>query len=176
MSIRDLPDDCWVAVFKWVDQDRDFEPLSLVSKRFLSITNHLRSSLVICDKTLLPRLLARFPNLSSLNLTRFPRRGDAHALLSHISHSHLPLLTCLNLSGRTKLPLHDGVRKIETLKSLICSCIGPYKDTDFVHIVRCFPMLQELDITYPVPVGGVSDDAIKSLALGLPKLNKERRP
>ncbi|KAK7253148.1 hypothetical protein RIF29_37618 [Crotalaria pallida] len=197
MSRRDIPEDCWEAVLRRVvvsedkdeDEDEDevnvvFEPLSLVSKQFLSLTNRLRSSLPIRTtstdtKIILPPLLSRFPNLTSLDLSIHHsrsssalRRRDSHALLSYIFHhcSALPLIY-LNISGHQKLPFDQPIPKMQTLKSLICSHFGPLPDSDLAHIPRCFPMLQELDFSNPT-VPGLSADALCSLALGLPMLNK----
>ncbi|KAK7266322.1 hypothetical protein RIF29_18965 [Crotalaria pallida] len=61
-TIKDLPEECWEAVLKFLDHHRYFEPLSLVSKQFLSITNRLRSSLLIRSDTLISRLFSRIFN------------------------------------------------------------------------------------------------------------------
>jgi len=78
-SDLDLPDDCYL------------KSLSVVSKHFLSITNHYKFSLTILYPTLLvlPRLLQRFTKLTSLNLSSY--YGDLDALLTQISRYPLKL-------------------------------------------------------------------------------------
>jgi hypothetical protein len=67
-----LRDECWEHIFKFLNcygghyYNTYLESLSIVSKQFLSITNRLRSSLIIHDAThpFLGRLFQRFPNLT----------------------------------------------------------------------------------------------------------------
>ncbi|XP_027344856.1 F-box/LRR-repeat protein 4-like [Abrus precatorius] len=180
-----LPDECWELVMKFliINHHRYLEPLSLVSKQFLSITNRLRFSLIISQPTLpfLPRLLLRFPSLTSLDLTRF--RGDLHAPLRHISRSSLPLKS-LNISHHPTIPA-NGLRalgkNVKSLNSLICSDVGSLRNADLILIADCFPFLEELDLSFPKDAGSnypnsfdgpVSDFGVKILSLGLPKLRK----
>ncbi|XP_058761260.1 F-box protein SKP2B-like [Vicia villosa] len=107
-----LSDDYWEHVFTFLinrsdgnTQDNNkfhFKSLSLVSKRFLSITNTLLLSLTISSLLLsLPTtLLHRFSNLNSLNLSFTVRLIP---ITSHFIHSLLPLkaLTSLTLSRWT---------------------------------------------------------------------------
>ncbi|XP_039052591.1 protein TRANSPORT INHIBITOR RESPONSE 1-like [Hibiscus syriacus] len=64
----ELPEECWESIFSFLEHHRYSEPLSLVCKRFLSITSHLRRTLTITDPTLesLPNILLRFPNLTTI--------------------------------------------------------------------------------------------------------------
>ncbi|GAU35699.1 hypothetical protein TSUD_258740 [Trifolium subterraneum] len=153
-----LPRECWESIFKFLlinDADgnnhRYLESLSLVCKQFLTITNNLRFSLTICDPTLpfLPHLFQRFPNLTSLNLTRF--EGDIDALLTQISTFPLHLKS-LNLSNQPTIPsngLRAFAKKITSLTSLTCSNIHKICTYDLVLISDCFPSLQELDLSNP---------------------------
>ncbi|KAK7255170.1 hypothetical protein RIF29_28574 [Crotalaria pallida] len=159
MSITNLqlPNECWELVFTFLSQDhhhldvdhhRYLEPLSLVSKYFLSITNNLRSSLVISDRTLphLACLFARFPMLRSLRIRHFT--GDLDALLCQISLSSLSLES-LSISSRRTIPA-IGFRALgknmKTLKSLSCTHVACLKTGDLLLISECFPFLQELKI------------------------------
>lgn len=135
-----LPDECWESIFKFLiitttynDNKHSYlESLSLVSKQFLSITNSLRFSLTICHPTLpsLPRLFNRFPNLTSLDLTRFTRcfsqKSDLDALLCQISTFPLNNIKSINLSNQSTIP-SNGLRalseKCTSLTSLTCSNI-----------------------------------------------------
>ncbi|KAL5759051.1 hypothetical protein ACOSP7_021662 [Xanthoceras sorbifolium] len=67
---KDLPQDCWELIFKSLPDERHFESISLVSYRFLSITNNLRSSLNITHQTLplLRKLFLRFKNIKRIDL------------------------------------------------------------------------------------------------------------
>ncbi|CAJ2656356.1 F-box/LRR-repeat protein [Trifolium pratense] len=174
-----LPHECWELIFKFLlindagDAERNhryFESLSLVSKQFLSITNHLRFSLTICDPTLpfLPHLFQRFPNLTSLNLTRF--EGDIDALLTQISTFPLHLKS-LKISNKSNIPangLREFSKKITSLTSLTCSHIGKIRSHDLVLISDCFPLLQELDLSNPRKV----PSELNSKFFVLPKLRK----
>jgi F-box/leucine-rich repeat protein 2/20 len=127
------------------------ESFSVVSKQFLSITNHLRFSLTICDPTrpFLHYLFKRFTNLTSLNLTCFS--GDLDALLSQISCFRLNL-TSLNLSNQPTIP-SNGLRafskKITTLTSLICSNIEYVYSIHLFLISECFPFSNNLTSVIP---------------------------
>jgi len=173
-----LPDDCWEQVFKIFLKDggdrRYLESLSLSSKQFLSITNRLRFSLSIWKPTLpfLYSLLHRFPYLTSIDLTRFS--GDLDALLSQISCFPLKL-TSLNLSNQPIIPtkgLQGFSQKITTLTSLTCSNIAHLHTNDFFLIADCFPLLEELDLSFPIYIDSYDDFEINALSLALPKLRK----
>ncbi|TKY64609.1 F-box/LRR-repeat protein 13 [Spatholobus suberectus] len=174
-----LPEECWELVLKFLKSPKShsLEPLSLLSKQFLSITNRIRTSLTICNPTLpfLPRLLLRFPSLTSLDLTRL-HHGHLDALLNQISRSSLPLQS-LNLSGHPTIPA-NGFRalslKSATLKSLTCAHMGSLKDADLLLIAECLPFLEHLDLSFPEDTDGsagpVSDVGVTALSLALPEL------
>ncbi|XP_057454513.1 F-box protein At1g47056-like [Lotus japonicus] len=151
-----LPEECWECVFKFLNNNNHdhhhLESLSLVSKQFLSITNRIRFSLAVHDDLLpfLPRLLHRFPNLTSLDLTRF--RGDLDALLLQISRFPLRRLTSLDFSHHETFPA-NGLRALaENTKTLtsLTSSEGSLATADLHLITDCFPFLQELDIRIKV--------------------------
>jgi F-box and leucine-rich repeat protein 2/20 len=147
---------------------RYLESLSLFSKQFLSITNRLRFSLTICNPTLpfLPKLLHRFLNLTSIDFTHFS--GDLDALLSQISCFPLKL-TSLNLSNQPTIPtkgLQAFSQKITTLTSLKCSNIVHLRNYDLILISKCFPFLEELDLSDPVDVDVLGN------VMPLPRLRK----
>jgi len=153
----DLPDDCWERVVRFLNDEGDdhrhryLKSLSVVSKLFLSLTNHHKFSLTILYPTLpvLPRLLQRFTKLTSLNLSSY--YGDLDALLIQISRFPLKL-TLLNLSNQLTVPA-NGLRafsqNITTLTSLICTCLYSINSTDLNLIADCFPLLEELDLGNP---------------------------
>ncbi|KAK2353015.1 F-box/LRR-repeat protein [Trifolium repens] len=163
--------ECWECIFNECDDyKRCLRSLSVLSKQFLSLTDHFRSSLIISNETipLLPRLLQRCTNLTSLNLTRF--QGDLDRFLCQISCFPLNL-TSLNLSNQHTIPAHglrEFSKKITTLTSLRCSNIVSLHNNDLVVISNCFPFLEELDLSNPKNIHG----KVNLMFLVLPKLRK----
>ncbi|KAG5008788.1 hypothetical protein AAZX31_07G024800 [Glycine max] len=173
MSVKDLPEECWELVFRFIGHGRHLESLSLVCKQFLSITNRLQFSLTIYDPTipLLPRLLLRFPRLRILDFSHL--NGHHEALLHQISQSRLDL-DLLNLSNQKTLSV-DGLRELgsnmKNLRVLICSNIGSLRDSHLVVIAYCFPFLEELDISFPLD-SQASDFGVLRLSSMLENLRK----
>ncbi|XP_004305486.1 PREDICTED: F-box protein SKP2B-like [Fragaria vesca subsp. vesca] len=181
----DLPRECWEHIFNLLDLDHpsQLSPLSLVSKQFLHITNRLLLSLKLSDPTLLPilpRLLHRFQCLKEINLSGFG--GDLNPVLHRIAISGLNLQS-LDISSRQTLPV-NGLRvfssKMMNLTSLNCCRVGFLQDTDLTLIAESFPMLQELDISYPEQGSStgssdwkpISDSGVLSLAVNLKSLRR----
>ncbi|KAL2338190.1 hypothetical protein Fmac_012636 [Flemingia macrophylla] len=179
MSCSDLglPEECWELILKSLKSDEHMEALSLASKRLLSLTNRLRSSLTLSPQTLphLPSLLRRFPSLTSLRLTPLPH-AHLHALLLHVSRSALPLRS-LHLSGHHTIP-SNGFRllslKTPPLKSLTCSHMASLSNSDLTLIAHCFPFLEHLDLSFPQNTHGsdnpVSDSGVQAISLNLSNL------
>ncbi|XP_039690652.1 uncharacterized protein, partial [Medicago truncatula] len=178
-----LPDECWECIFKFLFKDGDdddnrcsFKSLSLVSKQFLSISNCLKFSLTIYDPTppFLCDLFPRFSNLNSLDLRCY--YGDLDSLLFQISRFPLNL-TSLNFSDQDIFPA-DGLRafskNITTLTSLTCYHLETLNSTHLFLIADCFPLLEELDLSYPVKINYRSNllDGLEAISLSLFKLRK----
>ncbi|MED6208215.1 hypothetical protein PIB30_042949 [Stylosanthes scabra] len=169
----DIPDECWDLVFRFLDDGRDLGSVSMVCKLFLSISNQIQHSLKIFDKTvdLIPNLFLRFPKLKALDLSYF--NGNLEVLLNQISQSELEL-DSLHLSNQMKLPI-EGFRELgsamKNLRVLICSNIGSLDDSDLEVMATCFPLLQELDISFPLD-SQASDFGISKLSLMLENLQK----
>ncbi|KEH29068.1 putative leucine-rich repeat domain, L domain-containing protein [Medicago truncatula] len=181
-----LPDDCWLRIFKLLldgddaDCDRYLKPLSTVSKEFLSFTNRHKFSLTISSATrpFLPHFFQRFPNLTSLNLSHYYTADlptDFNAILLEISRFPMNL-RALDLSYKPIIP-KDGLRalsqKITTLTCLTCSHISSIHNTDMLLIAECFPLLEELDLSYPGK--GYNNDCtvgVEALSRELFKLRK----
>ncbi|KAK2420228.1 F-box/LRR-repeat protein [Trifolium repens] len=92
--------------------------------------------------------------------------------------SRFPLkqLTSLNISDLDAFPA-NGLRafsqKITTLTSLTCSIIWTLNTSDLFLIAECFPLLEELDLSYHHPRNCSSYvDAVEALSLALIKLRK----
>ncbi|GAU27171.1 hypothetical protein TSUD_104810 [Trifolium subterraneum] len=183
----DLPDDCWERVFRFVNEDGDEEDdnrrhylnsISLVSKQFLSITNRHKLCLRICHPTLpfLHRLLRRFTNLTTLDLSHF--HGQLNNLLIQISTFPLKQLTSLNISNQSSLPaigLQAFSSTVTSLTSLTCSNLGVF-DTfhDFKLISDCFPFLQQLDLSNPRKITTTTTLTIPFALFKLRKVNLSR--
>ncbi|XP_042510379.1 SCF E3 ubiquitin ligase complex F-box protein pof2-like [Macadamia integrifolia] len=151
---ENLPEECWELVFDRLGHNRHLEAPSLVCKRFLSISNLLRSSLTVSDPTVLLHgstlgLLRRFHQLKRIDLVEF--HGDSDRLLREVALSGLNL-EVLNLSKQKRLPV-QGMKelgaKVKTLRVLICSRLCFLQDSDLVAIADSFPSLEELDISNP---------------------------
>ncbi|CAL8133234.1 unnamed protein product [Prunus armeniaca] len=176
----DLPEECWELIIKLLDHPSHFNSLSQVCKQFLSITNRLLLSLKLSDPTvqaLLPRLLQRFRRIKQIELTGF--QGDMNSILHQIAQSGLNLES-LNVSKQPTLPV-VGLRalgsKMMDLKSLNCSKMRCFGDSDLNVIAESFPCLEELDISYHADdstIGSkpISDLGIFSLSLKLKSLRK----
>jgi len=175
-----LTDELWEIIFKFLnDSDNDnnhyLEPLSLVSKQFLSITNRLRLSIAMSDKTIpfLDRLFQRFPNLSSLDLSK---GRNLNLLLCHTEDFPLDFKS-FNFSNNGDI--HTDVlvflsKKMKNLTSLTCSGMVSVHKSDLFFIADCFPLLEELDLSYPInrsKYDFILDDDNRQL-LALPKLRK----
>ncbi|XP_059640755.1 F-box/LRR-repeat protein 4 [Cornus florida] len=153
----DLPDECWELIFNRLNHHSHFEALSLVCKRFLSISNRLRVSLAIVDPTILihgtiSKLLHRFKHLKSIDLSKYDGDIDLNRVIIEIAQSNLNLET-LNVSKQKCLPL-EGLKRLGSnmkgLKFLNCSNLSLLRDVELRVIAYSLPCLEELDISYPV--------------------------
>ncbi|GAU34679.1 hypothetical protein TSUD_67290 [Trifolium subterraneum] len=173
MSVKDFPQDCLELVFKFLGQGHDLESVSMVCKKFLSITNQVKFSLTLHDPVVqfLPRLLLRFLRLKVIDFSHF--NGELEGLLHQISQSELDL-DLVNLSNQRTLPV-DGLRelgsKMINLRVLICSNIGCLRDSHLIVISYCFPFLEELDISFPLD-SQASDFGLLRLSSMLENLRK----
>ncbi|XP_010244792.1 PREDICTED: F-box/LRR-repeat protein 2 [Nelumbo nucifera] len=151
---QDLPEECWESVFNRLDHHQHFEALSLVCKRFLSISNQLRSRLTISNPTIklhrgVSSLLQRFRGIKRIDLVDF--HGDLDRLVREIARSGLKI-EVLNMSKQRRVPtrsLEELGAKMRSLRILICSRLCFLQDSDLIAIADSFPSLEELDISYP---------------------------
>ncbi|KAF7154071.1 hypothetical protein RHSIM_Rhsim01G0032800 [Rhododendron simsii] len=164
-------DDCWELMLNRLEEDDlDLAAMSLVSKRFLSITNRLKVSLKIMDEmiSLLPGILRRFQHLKNVEIDT-ESDEDMSGLICLISQYGLNVES-LKFSCK-KIPSHDSFRELglnlKRLKALDCWRLYSLTDRDLNVIVDCFPGLEELTIG-----GYISDDGVKVLASKLKELKK----
>jgi len=144
-----LLDECWEIIIKL--SQINFNSLSLLSKQFLSITNRLWFSLSVNDTSrhYLPRLLKRFTNLTSLDLSRYNYSLDD--LLCKISNFPFNKLTSLKFPVPSAFPadgLHAFCKTVTTLTSLYCSRTYP-DHNQLLLVADCFPLLKHLDLSHP---------------------------
>ncbi|XP_058734405.1 uncharacterized protein LOC131606145 [Vicia villosa] len=152
-----FPEEILDCIFKSLNgHRRTFKSLSVVSKQFLAITNRLRSSVKITDQTIpyLDRLFQRFPNLTSLKITIQSKTiEELDDILTLISTFPLHKVKSLNLSTR---PIHihsNGLialaKTMKNLKFLTCYKMVNVEKNDLFFIAGCFPLLEELNLSYP---------------------------
>ncbi|XP_068653052.1 uncharacterized protein [Aristolochia californica] len=179
----DLPEELWESIFRCLDHCHHLEPLSLVCKRFLSISNSIRSSLSLSGDRLqsshaLFSLFRRFSHLKHVQVTGL--HPDLDLLLLQLSRSDLTLesLRLCNQNHFPELAMRELGRKMRSLKILVCSNFRLLKDRDLIVIADAFPVLEELDISSSVDLvgrlGNVTDEGIGEFAIkarGLRSIN-----
>ncbi|KAL6953581.1 hypothetical protein U1Q18_044072 [Sarracenia purpurea var. burkii] len=171
-----LPDECWELILNRLDHHSHLEAPSLACKRFLSITNELRTHFAVNPTIFklggtLSKLFARFRHLKSVDLSGF--HGDIDPVITEIAVSDLKLES-LDVSNSNCLPLECLKllgSKMKSLRVLNCSNLDVFRDIELVVIAESIPWLEELDISYPGEVG-LTDDGIKVLSSKLGVLRK----
>ncbi|XP_021736510.1 F-box/LRR-repeat protein 4-like [Chenopodium quinoa] len=145
---KELLDECWEMIFDRLEHESDRESITLVCKRFLSITNTLRDSIKFSDCTPISttsRLLQRFSNLKKIRFCNFS--GDLNEAVVAIARSGLDLEELLDVSHDRRQPafwLEELGSKMQNLKVLrFASGQG---DADLVRVADSFPELEELQI------------------------------
>lgn len=159
--VLDVPDEIWEQIISLLDHDRYLEPLSIVSKRFLSITNRLKQTLTISDPTphFLPKLFHRFPNLKNISFSDF--HGSPTSILGQISQTHFPLES-LDLSNLKNFPSEaiQGLpsSSLYSIRSLKLSNLSVINDSDLDVISQLMGNLEELDLSDPKDDYNMSED------------------
>ncbi|KAI8570342.1 hypothetical protein RHMOL_Rhmol01G0027300 [Rhododendron molle] len=182
-----FPDDCWELIFQELrkDYERDLDSISLVSKRFLSISNRVKLSLNVTDGTLplLPNLLRRFRHIKSIFIYTVAQK-DRDGVVDKIAEFGVLNLETIKFFGLTE-PSRDGFRALalnnnveNNLKVLdFCGLIS-MQDNNLVSIGDCFPRLEELRISAGNQIGKdkvaarITDDGVDALASKLKELKQ----
>ncbi|XP_060205229.1 uncharacterized protein LOC132633051 [Lycium barbarum] len=170
---KDLPEECWEVIINRIHRQSDLESVSLVCKQFLAITNRIRLQLSLIHYDTLSKLIHRFPNLTSINLSDFGRdlsdfHGDLDFILFDLANC-VSNLRQLDISNHHKLPV-VGLKELKGLRVLKCSSLTFLRDTDLYVIAESFPFLEELDISYPGYA--VTDSGIEASSVHLRNLRK----
>ncbi|KAF7153231.1 hypothetical protein RHSIM_Rhsim01G0030800 [Rhododendron simsii] len=88
-----FPDDCWELILQKLreDDERDLDSISLVSKRFFSISNRMKLSLNVNDETipLLPNLLQRFRYIETIVIKTHARKEIDGLVDGQIARSNI---------------------------------------------------------------------------------------
>uniref|UniRef100_A0A803LMW2 Uncharacterized protein n=1 Tax=Chenopodium quinoa TaxID=63459 RepID=A0A803LMW2_CHEQI len=172
---KELPDECWEIIFNRLKHESDQESITLVCKRFLSISDFLRVSLKLSGYTpitVLCRLLKRFSNLKKLQVCNF--RGDMNEAILAIARSGLDLEELVALSDCRSHPevwLEELSSSMKSLKVL--KFTGGEGDADFVRVADAFPQLEELYIKDEAPyIISVTDKGMDYMSSKLKRLRK----
>ncbi|XP_048491651.1 SCF E3 ubiquitin ligase complex F-box protein grrA-like [Beta vulgaris subsp. vulgaris] len=168
----ELLDECWDMIFKHLNHESDQDSISLVCKRFLSITNFSKVSIKVTSPSIqvLSRLLQRFTNLKKIQFCRF--QGDLNKAVCAVAQSGLDLEELdipFNESPQTVCFDELGL-KMRNLKVLDYS--GCLSDADLVKIANSFTQLVELQIGNPFNRSVVTDEGIDYLSSKLKRLRK----
>lgn len=194
-NYEELPDEIWELILNRLSNNRhpEFESLSLVSKRLLSLTNHLRQRLTVIDLTYfihgtISRLIYRFVNLKTLDLSKLKYSYLENAIHEIACSSSALNLESIDISNHDKIPIEClkelglSNRKIKVLK---CANVVRLCDEDLIAIAKFYPDLEELDVSYPkhkftidafrvysISELMITDAGIEALSLGLKNLVK----
>ncbi|KAG9138135.1 hypothetical protein Leryth_001375 [Lithospermum erythrorhizon] len=189
-SYRDLPLDLWALILNNLPHHTNLEPLSLVCKQFLKLTNQLRPKLIVTNALILTHndisslINKRFPNIDSIDFSNygFDIKG---LLLSIASNCELEKLSEIDLCNVEKIPIKGLIELGSKIKVLKCRNIRVLRDKDLVGIGNSLPLLEELDISCPrndhylnmMGSGGgsemaISDFGIRFLSLNLKNLRR----
>ncbi|KAE9457721.1 hypothetical protein C3L33_10376, partial [Rhododendron williamsianum] len=194
---KDIPDECWKIIFNKLHQHHHslLESPSLSCKRFLSITNTLRTHLNIVDPRVFPIsiLFNRFPNLNSIHVNRFPDdvdpffRGSIEIPIPNLNLEPLDLqrmtidiaTSNLNLKSLTFWGPELHLDSLKILGSRMKN-LGVLKlkwllitDIELVVIADSMPCLEDLDISNPVSAqDDLTDSGIEVLSSKLKGLRK----
>ncbi|XP_060203044.1 uncharacterized protein LOC132631483 [Lycium barbarum] len=169
-----FPEECWELIFNRIHCQSDLESVSLVCKQFLALTNSIRFHLSVIHHGTLSKLIHRFPNLISIDLSDF--HGDLDFILFDLANC-VSNLRQLDISNHHKLPvegLKELGRKLKGLRVLKCRYLTFIRDSCLYAIAESFPFLEELDISYPRTSCdfAVTDSGMEFLSVNLTNLRK----
>ncbi|KAF7152252.1 hypothetical protein RHSIM_Rhsim01G0030600 [Rhododendron simsii] len=138
-----FPDDCWELVFHKLRQDdkRDLDSISLVSKRFLSLSNRVKLSLNVNDGTLPP-----LPNYSS-EILQMTHTGGQEMDLSFPEHKnyrlrHLDISENIWVNDTTLESFGQVCPNLQIL-DVSCTCLT---NSGIGEVLRRCPAITQLNI------------------------------
>ncbi|KAL9238560.1 hypothetical protein vseg_012962 [Gypsophila vaccaria] len=146
----DIPEEIWDQIISLLHNDRYLEPLSLVSKTFLSITNRLKKTLIISNPTIsfLPSLLRRFPNLTHICFRHLD--GEVGPIVELIAQFELSIVS-LDVSNCGGEFPSEAIRELasSSMRMLnLSNCVG-VSDSHLAVIAEVMVNLEELDVSDP---------------------------
>ncbi|XP_076892785.1 F-box protein SKIP2-like [Bidens hawaiensis] len=154
----ELPEEIWELILNQLgnDHEPEFESVSAVNKRMLSLTDRLRLRFTVIDQTYfihgtISPFLYRFKNLKTLDLSQL-RNASVETALCEIARSSVALkLEAVDISNRNSVPV-KGLKELalsgRRIKVLKCANVDKLCDVDLVNIARLYPDLEELDVSY----------------------------
>ncbi|KAK9054639.1 hypothetical protein SSX86_025718 [Deinandra increscens subsp. villosa] len=191
----ELPEEIWELILARLGDDHhsEFESLSVVNKRLLSLTDRLRLRFTVVDQTYfmhgtVSRFIFRFKNLKTLDLSNL-KHGNVETALREIARSSVALnLEIVDISNHDSVPI-EGLKQLglsnRKIKVLKCANVVKLCDADLIAIAKFLPDLEELDISYPrnkfeidalrsysISEIMITDDGIEGLSSGLKNLMK----
>ncbi|KAK9054641.1 hypothetical protein SSX86_025720 [Deinandra increscens subsp. villosa] len=191
----ELPEEIWELILARLGDDHhsEFESLSVVNKRLLSLTDRLRLRFTVVDQTYfmhgtVSRFIFRFKNLKTLDLSKL-KHGNVETALREIARSSVALnLEIVDISNHDSVPI-EGLKQLglsnRKIKVLKCANVVKLCDADLIAIAKFLPDLEELDISYPrnkfeidalrsysISEIMITDDGIEGLSSGLKNLMK----
>ncbi|KAL8189071.1 hypothetical protein R6Q57_029332 [Mikania cordata] len=194
-NYEELPEEIWELILNRLGDDHasEFESLSMVSKRLLSLTDRLRFHFTVVDQTYLIhgticRFIYRFKNLKALDLSKL-KNYNVETVLLVIARSSVALnLEVVDISNHDSVPI-EGLKELglsnRKIKVLKCANVVKLRDADLIAIAKFHPDLEELDISYPrnkfeidafrsysISEIMITDAGIEGLSSGLRNLTK----
>lgn len=171
-ACKELPEYCWELIASRLDHHRQWEPLSLVSKKLLSITNHLRTSLKVINPSIeiFSKQLQRLPNVRRIDLSKF--KGPLKEAFLEIARSGVNIEE-LNVSYKSDPCINllkDLGSKMKNIKVFRCSK-SYLKDSDLIVLADSLSSIEELDISEQ-HFQYITDEGISAMSMKLKNLQK----
>lgn len=176
-AITMLPYDLLQMIFQKLENTMDRNAFGLTCKCWFQIQNSSRRSLIFqfCYNPkiyrtyalYLPRLLVRFPHLSSISLAGFTELSDsALTLLSDSGKNiqNLSLYCCFGITDNGILKVSSGCTNLISVTLYRCNI----SDVGLEYLAKSCQALENMNLSYCMLI---SDSGIKALSKGCPKLH-----
>lgn len=169
-SLTDLPDDCLLHIYLYLKNCSDRNSFGLTCQRLLKIQNTACSSLMFqlspkgnaseLYARYLPKLLSRFPNLSSISLANCTELGDSALSRLQLCGStlrSLSLYCCLGITDNALATVSYGCPYLVSITLYRCNIT----DTGLQWLTKACPSLENINLSYCL---GITDRGIRALS------------
>lgn len=169
-SLTNLPDDCLFHIYQYLKNCSDRNSFGLTCRRLLKIQNSACSSLVFqlspkgnafeLYARYLPKLLSRFPNLSSVSLANCTELGDSALTGLQLCGStlrSLSLYCCLGITDDTLATVSFGCPYLVSITLYRCNIT----DTGLEWLAKSCLSLENINLSYCL---GITDRGIHALS------------